>query len=340
MKLITWGLAFCLLCILAVGTWFVDYVATPSAITTDTFIYIPKGSGVRSIKTLLSQKGIIRDDIRFLALARMSGTARHLRSGEYLIPPNLKPLEILHILTEGNVVRHKVTIPEGLTSNQISTILAEKGWIDPQRFAELTHNHEFIASLGINLDSLEGYLFPDTYSLTRGEVTEESIIRTMVNRFHNVWKEVTADMASDLVRNQIIVLASIVEKETAAQQERPLIARVFLNRLEKNMRLQSDPTVIYGIENFSGDLTRDDLRRETPYNTYVIKGLPPGPICNPGKESILAVLRPADAPYLYFVSKNDGTHHFSTRLKEHNRAVRKYQKNRTGDKDKKESADS
>ncbi len=120
-----------------------------------------------------------------------------------------------------------------------------------------------------------------------------------------------------------------MEKETSDPGERPLIARVFLNRLAKKMRLQSDPTVIYGMENFSGNLTRQDLQTKTPYNTYVIKGLPPGPICNPGKESITAVLHPADAPYYYFVSKNDGTHHFSTTLKEHNRAVHKYQRSKT-----------
>ena len=148
----------------------------------------------------------------------------------------------------------------------------------------------------------------------------------MVNNFLAVWKEITADSTSDQVRQQILVLASIIEKETADPTERPLIARVFLNRLEKKMRLQSDPTVIYGLDNFSGNLTRKDLKEKTPYNTYTIPGLPPGPICNPGKESITAVLHPADAPYYYFVSKNDGTHYFSTTLREHNQAVRKYQK--------------
>lgn len=326
MKLITWGIGLCLFCLLVAGAWIGVYIYSPSVVSTDTVVYIPKGAGVRNIMALLSEKSLVKDDIRFLILTRISGTAMRLRAGEYRIPPHQKPLQILRILERGEVVRHSVTLPEGVTIKQIASILEKEHWIDPGRFIELTRSRKFIQTLGLDLDNLEGYLFPDTYSLVRGEVTEESLIAMMVSRFLQVWKDVTANLATDIVRHQIVVLASIVEKETAAEEERPLIARVFLNRLEKKMRLQSDPTVIYGIDDFSGNLTRDDLNRETPYNTYFITGLPPGPICNPGKESIVAVLNPADAPYFYFVSKNDGTHHFSTTLKEHNRAVRKYQK--------------
>lgn len=329
MRLVTWGVG-CFLCIVLIaGVWFADYVFTPSTPDIDTIIYIQKGLGLRSIKTLLAEKSLIGDDFRFLILARLTGTAKKLRSGEYNIPRHITPLQILNILASGNVIRHKIMIPEGSTVSQICTILSEGGWIDSQRFLQLANSPNFIATLGLNVTSLEGYLFPDTYLLTRGEVTEESLIVMMTKRFLEVWQEVTADLSTDLIRNQVIILASIVEKETGSPSERALIARVFLNRLAKKMRLQSDPTVIYGIDDFSGNLTKDDLERETPYNTYQINGLPPGPICNPGKEAILAVLHPADAPYLYFVSKNDGTHHFSTTLKEHNRAVRKYQINKT-----------
>ena len=311
------------------GTWFATYLYTPCPLTAESLVYIPQGSGVRKIKTLLADQGLIKDDIRFLVLARLSGKARRLRAGEYHIPPHLKPLQILQILEKGEVLLHQVTIPEGMTIRQIVTILEQGDWIDSQRFFALTRDREFIKTLGLNQDSLEGYLFPDTYSFARGEMTEESLIAMMVNRFLTVWNEVTANSASDQVRQQILILASIVEKETADPSERPLIARVFLNRLEKKMRLQSDPTIIYGLDNFSGNLTRKDLNGKSPYNTYLIPGLPPGPICNPGKESITAILHPADAPYYYFVSKNDGTHQFSTTLKEHNRAVRKYQKTKT-----------
>jgi UPF0755 protein len=327
MKLVRWGIGWSLLFLVAGVIWFASYIFAPSPVTTETVVYIPQGAGVRDINTLLANQGLINDDIRFLALARLSGTSGRLRAGEYLIPPQLKPLQILQLLEKGEVIRHQVTIPEGMTVRQIAAILEQGNWIDPQRFIELTRNQEFIQALGFNLDSLEGYLFPDTYSLTRGEVTEESLIAMMTSRFFSVWKEVTEN-APDLVRHRIVVLASIVEKETGDPSERPLISRVFLNRLEKKMRLQSDPTVIYGLADFSGNLTRQDLERESLYNTYLIPGLPPGPICNPGKESIAAVLHPADAPYFYFVSKNNGTHHFSTTLKEHNQAVRKYQKNK------------
>lgn len=328
MRLIRWGTGLCLILLLAGTAWFASYIFTPSPVATDTIVYIPKGAGVRSIKTQLAGQGLISDDIRFLALARLSGAGERLKAGEYLIPPHQKPLEILRLLEKGEVIHHQVTIPEGMTIQQISAILEQENWIDRQRFIELTRNREFIQSLGLNQDSLEGYLFPDSYSLVRGAVTEESLLAMMVSRFFTVWREV-ADDAPELVRHRIVTLASIVEKETGAPSERPLIARVFLNRLEKKMRLQSDPTVIYGLDDFSGNLSRQNLALESPYNTYRIPGLPPGPICNPGKESIAAVLHPADAPYYYFVSKNNGTHHFSTTLKEHNQAVRKYQKTKT-----------
>jgi UPF0755 protein len=326
MKLIWWGIGLSLLFFLIGGAWFATYIFTPCPLKEEKVVYIPQGSGVRQIKTLLAGQGLIKDDFRFLALARLSGKAGRLRAGEYHIPPHLKPLQILRILEKGEVVLHHITIPEGMNIQQITTILEQGNWIDSQRFIALTRDREFIKTLGLNQDNLEGYLFPDTYSLARGEVTEESLIAMMVNNFLSVWKEITANSTLDEARQQILILASIIEKETADPTERPLIARVFLNRLNKKMRLQSDPTVIYGLDNFSGNLTRKDLKKETPYNTYLIPGLPPGPICNPGKESITAVLHPADAPYYYFVSKNNGTHYFSTTLKEHNQAVRKYQK--------------
>lgn len=329
MRFVTWGIGLLLLILLAAGVWFGSYLLTPSPAAEDTIVFIPKGTSVRGIKTLLAREGLIKDDIRFLALARITGTAKRLRAGEYLIPAYQKPLQILRILEKGKVVQHQVTIPEGLTVRQVAALFGEENWVDPQRFVELTKDQEFIHSLGLELESIEGYLFPDTYMLTRGEVSEESVITMMVGRFFEIWQDSTADLATNQIRHQVVTLASIVEKETGSPEERPLIARVFLNRLEKNMRLQSDPTVIYGMDDFTGNLTRKDLVRKTPYNTYIIKGLPPGPICNPGRESILAVLHPADAPFLYFVSKNDGTHHFSTNLREHNSAVRKYQRQKS-----------
>ena len=243
-----------------------------------------------------------------------------------MIPPGLTPVQILQLLERGEVLRYQITIPEGLTSEQIADILNRKNWIDRHRFLSLTKDNEFIRSMGLNQTNLEGYLFPDTYLLTRDDITEELMISMMVNRFQVIWQEVTENLKTEMPRHKVLTLASIVEKETGDASERPIIARVFLNRLERGIRLQSDPTVIFGIPDFNGNLTRNDLKGKTPYNTYVIAGLPPGPICNPGSDAIESVLNPADVPYIYFVSKNDGTHHFSTSLDEHNRAVMKFQK--------------
>ncbi|GAB4338388.1 MAG: endolytic transglycosylase MltG [Desulfobulbaceae bacterium] len=314
---------------LAGGAWLASFVFVPSQLEEETTVFIPKGSGVRGIQALLHEKGVLENarDPRFLVLAKLSGLSEKLQAGEYRIPPRKTPLQILRLMAEGRVVRHMVTIPEGLNLRQTAELLAGQGWVDPERFLELAGDPDFIKRLGFELESLEGYLFPDTYQLVRGEATEQTIIAMMVKRFREVWNEETEGLTPALLVHQVVTLASIVEKETGDPAERPLIARVFLNRLEKNMRLQSDPTVIYGIKNFSGNLTRKDLAQESPYNTYLVKGLPPGPICSPGRESIAAVLHPADAPYLYFVSRNDGTHYFSTTLQEHNRAVRQFQRN-------------
>lgn len=308
--------------------WLAVYSCTPAQKDRATTVFIPRGAGVRGIARILVEQGLIADDIRFPVLARLTGTAGRLQAGEYLVQPHLTPLQILRLLEKGDVVRHPVTIPEGLTMEQIADILAEDGWVDRQRFLADATDPELIRSLGLTQPSLEGYLFPDTYLLTRGVTSEKSIIRMMVGRFWQIWKSIISATPPKMSRHEIITLASIVEKETGRSDERPIVARVFLNRLAKNMRLQSDPTVIYGLQEFNGNLTRKDLQEENPYNTYIIRGLPPGPICNPGSASIEAVLNPAEADYLYFVSRNDGSHSFSATLREHNRAVQRFQKNR------------
>lgn len=315
-----------MLILLSIGAWIWTYARIPSPIQTASTILIPKGTGVRQIRTILAGHGLVRDDIRFLVLARLTNSAGRLKAGEYMIPPGLTPVQILQLLERGEVLRYQITIPEGLTSEQIADILNRKNWIDRHRFLSLTKDNEFIRSMGLNQTNLEGYLFPDTYLLTRDDITEELMISMMVNRFQVIWQEVTENLKTEMPRHKVLTLASIVEKETGDASERPIIARVFLNRLERGIRLQSDPTVIFGIPDFNGNLTRNDLKGKTPYNTYVIAGLPPGPICNPGSDAIESVLNPADVPYIYFVSKNDGTHHFSTSLDEHNRAVMKFQK--------------
>lgn len=324
--LLPWLVVLLASAILAFGLWLGNYAESPAPVEQDTTVFIPRGAGVREISGILFRHNLLADDLQFLLLAALTGRSRHLRAGKYLIPARATPLQILHLLEKGSVIREQVTIPEGLNIEQIAVLLAQDGWIDVQRFITLTRDQIFIRTLEIDQQSLEGYLFPDTYQLTRGEMTEEDILQMMTRRFAKIWQEVTVGGEPSMSRHQIVTLASIVEKETGAAEERPIIARVFLNRLARNMRLQSDPTVIYGVEDFDGDLTREHLRLKTPYNTYVIDGLPPGPICSPGKKALEAVLKPADSPHLFFVSKNDGTHHFSISLQEHNQAVYMYQK--------------
>jgi len=233
-------------------------------------------------------------------------------------------MDTLKALIEAEPLQHAVTIVEGLQAEEIADIFARKKWSNKDEFLALVQDQTFIAALGlVNVSSLEGYLYPDTYYLTRLPAPDtRKIISMMVQRFLDIWESLDAD---DEEMHNTVILASIVEKETGDAAERSRIASVFWNRLKRGMRLQSDPTVIYGIKDFNGNITRKDLRRKTPYNTYVVKGLPAGPICNPGRDAIEAVLNPAAEEYLYFVSKNDGTHHFSKSLREHNRAVRKYQ---------------
>jgi UPF0755 protein len=322
-----WALGSVLLLAIGLGIWFAFYITTPNENSGTATVLIPKGAGVRQIKTILGREGVIKDDLRFLLLARVTKSSNRLQAGEFAIERNLKPKEVLKILEQGEVIHHRLTIPEGSDMIRIAAIYANRGWVNQKEFLSLCTSPDFIHKLKIQQDSLEGYLFPDTYVLIRGESNTPSIIAAMVRRFLEVWQEVSSDTNNyPLTRHQTVTLASIIEKETAAPEERPLIARVFLNRLQRSMRLQSDPTVSYGLPDFNGKLSRKDLKRETPYNTYVIKALPPGPICSPGRAAIEAVFHPADSNALYFVSKNDGTHIFSKTLREHNRAVRKYQR--------------
>ena len=310
----------------ASGGWYLSYLNTGSPGSGEVVVTIAKGTGVRGIGALLADQGVLKNDIRYLCLVALSGQRTKLKAGEYSIPLGLTPPQVLELLASGRTLRHQVTIPEGLTAVQIAALFAKGDWVQPERFLALVEDAAFIRRLGVEALSLEGYLFPETYTLVRSEANESAIIGMMVQRFQQVWQTLKVPGHLDLNRHQLVTLASIVEKETGAPAERSLIARVFYNRLARKMRLQSDPTVIYGIPDFNGNLTRADLRRETPFNTYVIAGLPPGPICNPGRAALEAVLYPADSDALYFVSKNDGTHIFSTNLADHNRAVQTYQR--------------
>lgn len=290
-------------------------------------VKIPAGMGPRKIAQELHDKGIIRTPLAFFALVRLMGEGRRMKYGEYRLSADMSPREVLRILTSGKPFQYRITFPEGLTMVQMAERLEEQGLIGQDEFLEEARSVEFATSLGIPALNVEGYLFPDTYHFPKG-LSARSIIRKMVGRFREVYQEVrkTGEKKTRLTEYQTVILASLVEAETNADQERALVAGVFIRRLKKKMRLQCDPTVIYGISEFNGEITKKHLADPHPYNTYVHPGLPPGPIGNPGRAALEAALFPADTKYLYFVAKNDGTHHFSTTYAQHQAAVKKYQR--------------
>jgi len=326
-----------LLPVLLVAGWLAAYGlrSGPPAKTARAVVAIPRGASLQSISSILADKGLIEEDLRFLLLAKISGYAGKLKAGEFRLSTGKTPLEVLKALAVAKAIQYSITIREGLRASEIAEVFAEGGWFDPRSFANLLVDKDFIEKQGLaGLENLEGYLYPDTYLLTREGRGAEKIMGLMISRFNKVWTEVTAGLAEMPDRERTVILASMVEKETGAAAERPLIAGVFLHRLQLGMRLQSDPTVVYGLEKFSGTITRSDLQNPTPYNTYTVAGLPAGPICSPGKDALLAVLSPTQTKDLYFVAKNDGTHHFSQTLAEHNSAVQKYQRKKGGEKGK------
>lgn len=289
-------------------------------------IIVREGITLTEIAADLEEKGVITNKTLFMLWTRLMGYDRKIKAGEYRLSSGMPPVRIIEILTRGIIITHPVTFPEGFSIDQVGGMLAEKGLVDKPVFISLAHDPDLVKRYGISGPSLEGFLYPDTYQFGRG-LSPESIIDVMISRFREVvapYEQLIGE--SGFTMEEVVTLASIIEKETGRAEERPVIASVFLNRIKKGMRIESDPTVIYGIKDFSGNIKRKDLLDPTPYNTYVIRGLPPGPIANPGLESIRAVLYPEETDFLYFVSKNDGSHYFSKSLDEHNNAVRIYQK--------------
>jgi UPF0755 protein len=287
------------------------------------------GDPLSRVASRLASEGLVRDARAMEWLARWRGVAGRLHAGEYRLRASLAPGEILERLTEGRVATYEVVVPEGFTAAQIATRLAQAGLVDAEAFRAAVEDPELAAELGVPAPRLEGYLFPETYHLPRG-LPSASVARVMVEEFQQVWAELAPRAAArGLSQHEVVTLASIVEKETGAASERPRIASVFANRVARSMRLESDPTVIYGIPDFDGNLRRRDLENEeNPYNTYRIAGLPPGPIASPGREALAAVVEPEESDYLYFVSRNDGTHVFSKTYREHVNAVNRYQRRR------------
>ncbi len=325
-RLIPFLLAF-LLTAVGVRTYLQTAPPTPGATgAVRAIVYIKPKTGVQEIAATLRDAGIIRNTWAFLATAYLQGSLKRLRSGEYEFHSGMTLLEILQKLEAGRVVTHHVTIPEGFTAQDIAKLLATEQLVDPERFLALVEDPELAARLNVPAPRLEGYLFPDTYRLTRG-MAEDEIIRRMVTRFHQSIPEDFDVQAArlEMEMHAVVTLASLVEKEALLDAERPIIAAVFHNRLRQRMPLQSDPTAIYMVPRKPGRITASDLQRKSPYNTYLVQGLPPGPIASPGLASIRAALNPAPVNFLYFVAKNDGSHQFSRTLEQHNQAVRLYQ---------------
>jgi UPF0755 protein len=309
----------------ALGLFFITPAETGGK---NQLVIVKEGLSLKEVAGELERKKVITSKTLFEIWAELLGYSRKIKAGEYELGSHMAPKRILEKLIKGEVITYPVTVPEGFTAAQIAELLDEGGLIHKEKFLSMINDPPLVKHHGISAPSLEGYLYPETYHFARG-ISARSTIDAMVGRFWRVvnpLKERVDRVGMNL--QDVVTLASIVEKETGLAEERPTIASVFLNRLKKGMRLESDPTVIYGIKDFDGNLTRKDLKEATPYNTYIIRGLPPGPIANPGLEAIRAVLYPANTDYLYFVSKNDGSHHFSKTLPEHKKAVQIYQKGR------------
>ncbi len=292
---------------------------------------IQKGENFTEVVHQLRTKGIIHPWWLFFLLGKITGKSRHIQAGEFLINTRWSMKELLEYLEKGAPYLHTIVFPEGLTWWQVARLLDKEGIVPFDEFKKVIFDRSFLKENNIPGSSAEGYLFPDTYKFEAGKDRHHAreVAETMIDQF---WKMARTKLWPEGLPNpkriyKIVILASMVEKEAMRDFERPIIAGVFVNRLRLHMRLQCDPTVIYGIGmNFSGRLRKKDLiNRSNPYNTYVYYGLPPGPICSPGLASLQAAIHPMKHSYLYFVARGNGTHKFSRTLKEHNRAVYKYQ---------------
>jgi len=328
------GLILLLILIAAagVGAWIYMRVGEPyrGYEGPEQLVEVPAGAGSRSIGDRLVAAGVVRDAFSFRIGLYLSGEARRLQAGEYRFDRPMTPMEVIDKLARGDVYVITITFPEGLTVAEMAKIFETQKLGRAAEFVEAARDPSPIKALDPEARDLEGYLFPETYPLPRNTPAAR-LIAQMTNRFERV---LTPDLrraaeAKGLTIRQAVTLASIVEKEASRQEERPLVAAVYANRLRIGMPLQADPTVIFGLQRagkYTGNLRREDLDLfDSPYNTYRYAGLPPGPIASPGRAAIEAALNPAAVDYLYFVSRNDGSHEFARTLDEHNRNVQKWQ---------------
>lgn len=295
----------------------------------ETFVEIPSGSGPVTMGRALEEAGVVPNVSAFRTAVWVRGAGRKLQAGEYRFDGAMTPLQVVDKIARGEVHLRPLTFREGLTVRQMAKIFEDAGFGAAQEFVAAASNPDPIRELDPDAQDLEGYLFPDTYALPR-RITARQLVDRMVARFEQALTPGIREQAAarGLSVRQLVTLASLVEKETGKEEERRLVAAVYSNRLKIGMGMQADPTVIYALERagrYDGNLTREDLKFDSPYNTYRYPGLPPGPIAAPGKASLEASADPADVPYIYFVSRNDGSHEFATTLDEHNRNVHQWQ---------------
>jgi UPF0755 protein len=296
---------------------------------TEVFVEIPQGAASPEIRRRLVESGVVSDDFILRAAMWWSGRSRSLQAGEYRFDQPMSALAVVDKIASGDIYTLRLTFPEGLTIPEMAKVFESRGFGPARAFIKAASDASLIKDLDARATDLEGYLFPETYSLPR-RADASRLVGLMVDRFRATYDEPLRARAEAQQMNtrQVVTLASLIEKETARADERALVAAVYRNRMKQRMGMQADPTVVYALMKagkYDGNIRREDLNFDSPYNTYRYPGLPPGPIAAPGRASLEAALSPADVPYLYFVSRNDGSHVFATTLKEHNANVYQYQ---------------
>ena len=332
-KIISLVLIACFLVVAVFAFVFYSQFNTPPDRTVEQVLFtVEKGDSFRTTASNLKNSGIIQWTWPLLLGYRIFFRNETLKAGEYALDLPMSYRQILIQLTEGQINLRSLTIPEGLTRRETATHLKDILFTEEADFLEASRNISLISDLDSEAENLEGYLFPETYLIPK-KIAVAQIVDVMVEQFRQVftpeWQQQTEEMEKSV--REIVTLASLIEKETSLPEERELVSAVFHNRLNRRMKLDCDPTIIYALkekDEFTGNLRKRHLAMDSPYNTYLYGGLPPGPIANPGKESLRAALYPADVDYLYFVSKNDGSHHFSVSFREHQNAVNRFQRRR------------
>lgn len=325
-RIIALILAGLLICLIAIGTILLSW--PQNDIETKIKVNIPKGSTLAQITDLLAEKNIVTNKNIFIITASLMGYNNKIPAGIFALKNANNNYRIVKQLVRGNPEMIKVTLLEGWTISQVSQAISESMNLSSEILSSLCYDEQFIIELGLEEKSLEGYLFPDTYLFLESENDPKEILRQIVSEFNEVYKDNLRERTEQigLTINEVLTLASIIEGEAIFDSERAIIAAVYHNRLKKRMRLQADPTIQYIIKDGPRRLSLSDLKIDSPYNTYLNSGLPPGPIGNPGKASILAVLYPDDNDYLFFVARGDGYHTFTRTIDEHNQAKREFQK--------------